>query len=223
MAARSEDHNGSSSQSSAEAERRLRALEKDAKRELRRRDGQARKEERATRRESGKPGRRLRRGLIVGLGAFLLFLFVLPPFLIPVDGRITSRFFIRNAPDSPRLFDFEQHTGLDFAAITGTPVIASRSGRVVRTVRDPRYGNFVDIRHPLGWVTRYAHLSRITVREGDWVFRRRRIGEVGATGRATGPHLHFELRINGRAYPPGWVLVFHRIRWGIWRTVVGTR
>ena len=213
-----------SDDSAAKAERRkLASLGKDAARELRRKAVKAKRDDRAARRAAGQPGRRLRRWVLVGVLSLLGFLFVLPPFLIPVDGRITSRFFIRNAPDSPRLFDFERHVGLDFAAATGTPVIASRSGRVVATVNDPRYGNYVDIRHPLGWITRYAHLSRIDVNRGDFVLRRRRIGTVGSTGRTTGAHLHFELRINGRAYPPGWVLVIHRIRWGIWRAVSGSR
>jgi murein DD-endopeptidase MepM/ murein hydrolase activator NlpD len=129
-----------------------------------------------------------------------------------VDGATSSRFFIRNAPDSPRLFAFEHHTGLDIAAATGTRVGASRSGRVIATGTDASYGRFVDVRHLFGWVTRYAHLSSISVREGRFVVRGGKLGEVGMTGRATGPHLHFEVRIVGRAIPPGVLLVFHGIR-----------
>jgi murein DD-endopeptidase MepM/ murein hydrolase activator NlpD len=211
---------------------RLRQLERKAKREARRRAKLARRGDRAlphgvttggaSEQPRGRLARRLRRGGLVGLSGVLILLFIVPPFLIPVDGEISSRFFIRNAPDSPRLFDYEQHTGLDFAAETGAPVIAARCGRVIEAGRDDRYGLYVDIRHALGWVTRYAHLSRIVVDEEDFVWRRRRIGAVGATGRVTGPHLHFEIRIAGRAWPPGWFLIFHRIRWGIWQAATRT-
>jgi murein DD-endopeptidase MepM/ murein hydrolase activator NlpD len=206
--------------------RRFRRLEREARREARRREREARQRERtATASPAGTPtapgtpsaaGRRLRcrflRATAVGVAALLLVSILIPPFLIPVAGVTSSRFFIRNAPDSPRLFDFEHHTGLDIAAPTGTRVGASRSGRVVATGDDPAYGLYVDVRHLFGWVTRYAHLSRIDVREGRLVLRGAKVGEVGATGRVTGPHLHFELRIAGRAYPPGVFLLFHRLR-----------
>lgn len=156
--------------------------------------------------------RRLRRATIAGVGVLLLLSLLVPPFLIPVNGVTSSRFFLRTAPDSPLFFDFEHHTGVDIAAPRGTPVRVSRSGRVIAVGDDPRYGRYVDVRHLFGWVTRYAHLSAVHTREGRVVLRNARIGEVGATGRATGPHLHFEIRAGGRAMPPGLFLIFHSVR-----------
>lgn len=222
-----ERSNGSGQRDEHAIKRRMRTLEREARREHRRRARLGRRSRDPAVRRAGDRGagsdtatvssnrtiaRKLRRGVSIGLLAVFLFSFVMPPFLIPVEGEVTSRFFLRNAPDSPRLFDFEQHTGLDVAAPIGTPVIAARSGRVIRVADDPRYGLVVDVRHAFGWVTRYAHLSRVDVRERQLVLRRTRIGAVGATGRVTGPHLHFELRIAGRAFPPGWLLLFHRLR-----------
>jgi murein DD-endopeptidase MepM/ murein hydrolase activator NlpD len=162
--------------------------------------------------QSGRLLVRIRRlGLITVLAICALGV-CYPPFLIPVRGTTTSRFFIRTAPDSTLPFQFERHTGLDIAAPTGTRVTAARSGRVVTVASHPDYGNYIDIRHPLGWVTRYAHLSATVVAEGQWVWRRVRIGEVGMTGRATGPHLHFEVRVANHPIPPGLVLVFHQMR-----------
>ena len=149
---------------------------------------------------------------LIAAACLLAGLIAVPPFLVPVAGVTSSRFFIRNAPDDPRLFAFEHHTGLDIAAVIGTRVGASRSGRVVAVGTDAAYGRFVDIHHLLGWTTRYAHLSSVAVREGRFVVRGRKIGEVGMTGRATGPHLHFEIRVGRRALPPGTLLVFHQVR-----------
>lgn len=200
-------------------QRRLRRLEREARREARRRRVAAGPEqEPAAARRAGRTDRtrglrrRFLRATAIGVAALLGVSILVPPFLIPVDGTTTSRFFIRNAPDSPRLFDFEHHTGLDIGAPVGTRVGATRSGRVIATGSDPSYGRYVDVRHLFGWVTRYAHLSRVSVREGRFVLRGAKVGEVGTTGRVTGPHLHFELRIAGRAYPPGLFLVFHGIR-----------
>jgi murein DD-endopeptidase MepM/ murein hydrolase activator NlpD len=155
---------------------------------------------------------RIRRVSIITIGSVLLLCVLFPPFLIPVHGTTTSRFFLRNAPDSNRLFDFETHHGIDIAAPIGTPVIASRSGRVINVGTSGDYGTYIDIRHPLGVVTRYAHLSRTNVSEGQWVWRRKTIGAVGMTGRTTGPHLHFEVRLGNRPLPPGVFLFFHGIR-----------
>jgi murein DD-endopeptidase MepM/ murein hydrolase activator NlpD len=165
---------------------------------------------------------RLRRLLIrLGLtGAGILLLMVLfPPFMVPVDGRITSRFFLRTEPESIFLFDVEHHRGIDFGAASGAAIRAARSGRVVSVAPNPTYGMVVDIRHPLGMITRYAHMSEQSVLEGQWVWRRRKIGEVGMTGRATGPHLHFEIRLADRSLPPGLFLMFDQLR----RTVLGVR
>ncbi|MFW5849744.1 MAG: M23 family metallopeptidase [Spirochaetota bacterium] len=196
--------------------RRLRLLEREAGRELRRREATA------SGRVGSRPGslrRRFRRVTLLASAALIVRFTLVPPFLIPVDGVTSSRFFIRNAPDSERLFDFEHHTGLDIAAPVGTRVGATRSGRVIGVGSDPRYGRYVDLRHLFGWTTRYAHLSRTSVREGRIVFRGAKVGEVGMTGRATGPHLHFEIMAAGRPLPPGMLLVFHGVRRTILRAL----
>ncbi len=190
---------------SKEQRTRLARLERDAAKESRKRN-------RATPGPANDLSRRFLRATVIGALALLFVSTLIPPFLIPVDGTTSSRFFIRNAPDSPRLFAFEHHTGLDIAAPIGTRVGASRSGRVIATGYDPSYGRYVDVRHLFGSITRYAHLSSVNAREGRLIVRGRKLGEVGMTGRATGPHLHFEVRIAGRAMPPGALLVFHSVR-----------
>ena len=94
------------------------------------------------------------------------------------------------------------HTGLDFPAPTGTPVAAAGRGCVESVGRDAGYGKLVVIRHRLGMTSWYAHLSRIDVPRGRCVVAGDRIGAVGTTGRSTGPHLHFELRLRGAAVDP---------------------
>jgi murein DD-endopeptidase MepM/ murein hydrolase activator NlpD len=95
------------------------------------------------------------------------------------------------------------HTGLDFPAASGTPVRAAGRGCVSSAGYDPGgYGNLVVIEHRAGMTSWYAHLSRISVSTGQCVVAGRRIGRVGATGHATGPHLHFELRLRGAAIDP---------------------
>ena len=94
------------------------------------------------------------------------------------------------------------HTGLDFPAPTGTPVVAARTGVVTVARWLSGYGNTVAIRHKLGTSTLYAHLSAILVRPGQRVAVGQPVGRVGATGAATGPHLHFELRMRGAAIDP---------------------
>ncbi|MER5434647.1 M23 family metallopeptidase [Streptomyces sp. NPDC002588] len=88
-----------------------------------------------------------------------------------------------------------RHTGQDFAVGTGTPVYAVGPGSVYATTCGDGFGNQVVIRHPDGYFTQYAHLSRIDVRKDDRVSPGTRIGLAGATGNVTGPHLHFEVRI----------------------------
>jgi murein DD-endopeptidase MepM/ murein hydrolase activator NlpD len=99
------------------------------------------------------------------------------------------------------------HEGVDFQASVGTPVLAAADGVVLVAGYHPQYGNMVDIDHGNDLVTRYAHTSKLLVKEGDVVKRGRRIAEVGSTGRSTGPHLHFEVRIKGVAQNPGNFLV----------------
>src|SRR5215210_6656792 len=94
------------------------------------------------------------------------------------------------------------HTGLDFPAPSGTPVAAAGRGCVASVGWDAGYGRLVVIRHRLGMTSLYAHLSRIDVPRGRCVVAGDRIGAVGSSGRSTGPHLHFELRLRGAAVDP---------------------
>ena len=94
------------------------------------------------------------------------------------------------------------HEGIDFNAVPGTPVVAAAEGVVLSAVYHPEFGNVIDIDHGDGLVTRYAHLSRMDAQAGSLVKRGERIGAVGSTGRSTGPHLHFEVRMLGVAQNP---------------------
>lgn len=89
------------------------------------------------------------------------------------------------------------HTGLDFQAELGTPILAAAGGVVVAAEAHHAYGNMVEVDHGNGVVTRYAHASRLLVKKGDIVKRGQKIAEVGSTGRSTGPHLHFEVMVQG--------------------------
>ena len=95
------------------------------------------------------------------------------------------------------------HRGADVRARSGTPVVAAGDGVVVFAGRQGGYGNVLYVDHGGGVVTRYAHLRRIEAKLGAALVGGQRIGQVGATGRATGPHLHFEVRLDGRAVDPG--------------------
>jgi murein DD-endopeptidase MepM/ murein hydrolase activator NlpD len=94
------------------------------------------------------------------------------------------------------------HEGIDFITDVGTPVVAAAGGVVQFAGFHPQYGNMIDLDHGNDLVTRYAHLSKVLVKEGDVLQRGRRIAESGTTGRSTGPHLHFEVRFRGAAQNP---------------------
>jgi len=94
------------------------------------------------------------------------------------------------------------HTGLDFQAEPGTPILAAAGGVVVAAEFHPAYGNMVEIDHGNDLVTRYAHASKLDVKKGDLVKRGQKIAEVGNTGRSTGPHLHFEVMVQGVVQDP---------------------
>jgi len=94
------------------------------------------------------------------------------------------------------------HEGVDFITDAGTPVVAAAGGVVQFAGFHPQYGSMVDIDHGNDLVTRYAHLSKVLVKEGDVLQRGRRIADSGNTGRSTGPHLHFEVRFRGVAQNP---------------------
>jgi len=94
------------------------------------------------------------------------------------------------------------HEGIDFPAPRGTTIDAAASGKVIFAGVHPDYGKMVDIDHGNGLVTRYAHASELLVKEGDLVLRGQAIAKVGTTGRSTGPHLHYEVRLNGTPQNP---------------------
>lgn len=115
------------------------------------------------------------------------------PGMWPVEGRLLSSFGQRNDPFSG---EGAYHAGVDIAAPSGTPVQATASGTVTQLGGINGYGKLVIVDHGNGYETYYAHLSQIDVIEGQQIRRGETIGEVGSTGRATGPHLHYEVRLN---------------------------
>jgi len=94
------------------------------------------------------------------------------------------------------------HTGLDFQADTGAPIVWAAGGVVVTQEFHPAYGNMVEIDHGNDLITRYAHASRVMVKKGDLIKRGQKVAEVGTTGRSTGPHLHFEVLVQGVPQDP---------------------
>lgn len=94
------------------------------------------------------------------------------------------------------------HEGIDFAAPIGTPILAAAGGVVTVAEFHPQYGNMMEIDHGNDMITRYAHTSRLLMHVGDIVRRGQHIADIGTTGRSTGPHLHFEVRIKGVAQDP---------------------
>jgi murein DD-endopeptidase MepM/ murein hydrolase activator NlpD len=121
------------------------------------------------------------------------------PSIWPTNGWVTSQFGYRRSPFTGQR---ELHKGLDISAPTGTPIYASASGKVVKVEKDHGYGKNIMVDHGSGIVTRYAHLSNYAVKKGDQVKRGQLIAYVGNTGRSTGPHLHYEVRLNGVPVDP---------------------
>jgi murein DD-endopeptidase MepM/ murein hydrolase activator NlpD len=117
----------------------------------------------------------------------------------PVDGPIVSGFGMRMHPIA---HVYRMHTGVDISAGSGTSVGAAGGGKVISTGSNGGYGNCVIIDHGGGRTTLYAHLSSITCADGQIVSPGQRIGLVGTTGYSTGPHLHFEVRVNGSPINP---------------------
>jgi murein DD-endopeptidase MepM/ murein hydrolase activator NlpD len=118
---------------------------------------------------------------------------------MPVDGRISSKFGLRKHPIHG---DMRFHHGMDIAAPEGTEVYPLRGGKVIFSGQQPGYGNAVVIDHGDGYVSKYAHNKVNLVKTGDPVDEHTAIAQVGSTGLSTGPHLHFEVRADGKYIDP---------------------
>ncbi len=116
------------------------------------------------------------------------------PSSAPINGPVGSGFGFRSDPFTGRS---ALHTGLDFAADSGTPILAAAGGVVLSAESHPAYGLMVELDHGNGLVTRYAHASKLLAQPGDLIKRGQPIAAVGSTGRSTGPHLHFEVLVQG--------------------------
>ena len=113
--------------------------------------------------------------------------------------RFTSGYGVRRDPKNGRM---RMHAGVDFASDVGTPIFSAGDGVVVFSGWQSGYGRVVKIRHAFGFETVYAHLNAARVKVGDRVAREDRIGDMGRTGRVTGSHLHYEIRLNGKPVNP---------------------
>lgn len=121
------------------------------------------------------------------------------PAIRPTRGLITSSFGSRTSPFTGKK---EFHKGLDIANRKGTPVMAAADGTVTFADEKGTWGKLVIINHGHGMATRYAHLQKFSKKSGETVKRGEVIGEIGMTGRTTGPHLHYEIRLNGTPVNP---------------------
>ena len=122
------------------------------------------------------------------------------PSIWPVSGKLESGMGGRRNPFGGR--GFEYHEGQDIDASYGTPVMVAAGGTITIAGRQRGYGNVIYVDHGAGLSTRYGHLSEIDVKIGQTVTRGQTIGLVGSTGRSTGPHLHYEVRINNQPVDP---------------------
>ncbi len=116
------------------------------------------------------------------------------PAICPAEGWVSSSFGYRKNPFTGRR---EMHKGLDIANHKGTPIIAPADGVVTYVGRKGLLGHIVEIDHGHGFVTRYGHISKALAKKGQKVKRGEEIAQIGTTGRSTGPHLHYEVRLNG--------------------------
>lgn len=121
------------------------------------------------------------------------------PSVSPVDGWITSGFGKRISPFTEEL---TMHKGIDIAAPIGSPILAPADGVVIYSGKKAGFGNFIMIAHNYGVVSRYGHNAQNMVHPGQRIKRGEQIGTVGMTGRTTGPHLHYEVLVNGKAVNP---------------------
>jgi murein DD-endopeptidase MepM/ murein hydrolase activator NlpD len=115
-------------------------------------------------------------------------------------GKINNEFGFRRNPFGGRSYEF--HAGMDIDGERGDAVMAPANGVVIKAEWQGGYGNMIEVDHGNGLTTRYGHLSKIEVNVGDSIQRGQLIGLIGSTGRSTGPHLHYELRLNDKAINP---------------------
>ena len=120
---------------------------------------------------------------------------------VPTHWPLDDRGVVTRGQVSPGVQD-ETHPGIDVAVSTGTPIRAAGGGVVSETAEDPEYGLYVMLDHPDGYQSLYGHASRLLVAVADTVSAGQVIALSGSTGRSTGPHLHFEIRVGGRAVDP---------------------
>lgn len=118
---------------------------------------------------------------------------------IGVPARLTSKFGLRTDPFTKRP---GWHNGIDMAAYWNAPIVAAGPGKVIYAGTKSGYGRVVDVDHGQGFISRYAHLNRISVKRGVTVAIGDKLGTMGSTGRSTGPHLHYEVYFNGKPYNP---------------------
>ncbi len=122
------------------------------------------------------------------------------PAIAPINGTFISGFGYRRSPISGT---YQMHTGIDFAAPLGTPIYAAGDGKIIfASYNDHGYGTSVDIDHGNGYESKYAHMMRLSVIEGDEVKRGQILGYTGNSGMSTGPHLHYEIKYNGEKIDP---------------------
>ena len=127
------------------------------------------------------------------------------PSIMPTRGWLSSGFGYRISPFTGAI---QMHEGIDFSNAVGTPIVAPADGLVVNVGREYGYGKILVIDHSYGIITRYGHLHRIHVKVGQKIKRGDLIGEIGNTGRSTGPHLHYEVRVNNVAVDPRKYILF---------------
>ena len=121
------------------------------------------------------------------------------PSIAPVRGILTDSYGMRRDPFNRKL---TSHSGVDISTNTGVPIVAPADGIVVKANWASGYGQVIYISHGYGYSSRYGHLSKIAVKAGQKIKRGDTIGYVGSTGRSTGPHLHYEVRVNGQPVNP---------------------
>jgi murein DD-endopeptidase MepM/ murein hydrolase activator NlpD len=122
------------------------------------------------------------------------------PSIMPTQGWLSSAFSRMRA--HPVLHISRPHEGIDVCAPQGSPIEAPATGTVIRAGWENGYGNVIEINHGYGIVTRFAHASKLLVNRGQQVTRGERVALVGSTGLATGPHLHYEVHVNGQPVDP---------------------